>query len=119
MSDQHKQMWGGAKCHGGFGAGNTAFIAGTGHPRCATLTATAAGDYNLTLTEGIDETECEIHCQVRGALAGSDLHHFGVVHTSDTVKRIYVLAEAAVGGASTLVDRDFDVMIERIIPGVG
>lgn len=70
-----------------------------------------AGDISLTLLKGVDAAECVIVCNKRGAVAASQLCAFGVVHVSDTVKRITSLQEGAAGAVSALTDMDFDILI--------
>ena len=68
----------------------------------AAITRNGAGDYSLTLDQGIDSTQSSIHVTPRespGAIVTA-------VHTSDTSKQI-LLFDAA--GMAT--DIDFDVLV--------
>jgi hypothetical protein len=71
-----------------------------------------AGIVNLTLAGGgIDESEC-YHVITPAVLqAASSLQSFGLVHTSDTVKQVSSLQEAAAGAASVLTNVPFNLVL--------
>lgn len=83
-----------------------------------TITDHGTGDITLNLADGygIDESECYVAMNVVGAVAASQLTCFGIVHTSDTAKRITILREGAMGAVSALADVDFEITIFRKLP---
>lgn len=72
----------------------------------AVPTRNGDGDYSFTFpTEwAIDSAECDVHMQQQEAAAASGLTSYGFVHTSDVVKRLTILREAALGATSALTD---------------
>lgn len=76
------------------------------------IAAGGTGLVNLTLAGGgIDESEC-YHVITPAVLqAASSLQSFGLVHTSDTVKQVSSVQEAAVGGASVLANVPFNLVL--------
>lgn len=79
------------------------------------ITDTAAGNIQLLLQadKGIDAAECAVIITARATLAASGLTTYGCRHTSDVLKQITCLQEAAMGAASALTDVDFDITIYR------
>lgn len=87
------------------GAGGGAWVAGSTPRGFTSFVRNAAGDYSFTLDNGgCDSTQCVIIVTRIDAHAGSTNCSAGTVHTSDTVKQILFLREAALGGASVLSD---------------
>lgn len=78
-------------------AGGTA-IWGAG----AVPSKTGAGDFNLTLDQGCDSTQCSVHATARSATFAVAT----VVHTSDTVKQVLIW-----DAAGAALDADFDYEI--------
>lgn len=98
-----------------FTAGSPAFVANNG-AFSATITDTGTGNIGLNMADGyaIDSTQCAVVCTARATLAASGLVAFGVAHTSDVIKQVTILQEAAMGAASALADVNFDVAILRV-----
>ncbi len=96
-----------------FDGGGVPSIADQNGAFSSTVTDNGAGDITLTLADGfaIDASECTVAMNVVGAVAASQLTTFGIVHTSDTAKRITILREGAMGGASALTDVNFEITI--------
>ena len=86
--------------------GGTGALAGGGG---ATPARAGAGDYTVTLNEGVDETECLITLTCKTAAVT-----LTAGHTSDTIKTVAGL-DTATGLVAT--DGDFDIKIERILTG--
>ena len=61
--------------------------------RCAILTHSGVGLYEVTLDEPCDETECVVQVTPKGVVANTQCF---VTHVSDTVKRITTLAAGVV-----------------------
>jgi len=76
-------------------------------------TRNGAGDYSFTFPAeyAIDSTEFDWKAQQQEAAAASGLTSYGLAHTSDTVKRITILREAALGATSALTDITGPVVI--------
>lgn len=74
----------------------------------AASSRTGAGDYNLTLDQGCDASECTIQITPRGA--GTPVVA-EVVHTSDTVKQV-LLWDSATGAVAT--DHNFDYEVKKL-----
>lgn len=71
----------------------------------ATITRNGAGDYSLTLDQGLDSTQCSVHITPRqspGAIVAC-------VHTSDEIKQILLFDAAGMAA-----DIDFDVVVLAI-----
>jgi hypothetical protein len=86
----------------------------------AAITRNAAGDYSLTLEGGgCDAAECVIFVTANAPMAAQRLTSFGVVHVSDTVKRISTMQETGAGGgaASAAADVDFSVLVVKRTAG--
>ena len=81
----------------------------------ASVARSGAGDWNITLGTdfGVDDTEMVASVQALVNLAASGSICFGVTSTSDTVKRVTALKEAALGAASALTDVDDFVITFR------
>lgn len=80
----------------------------------AAIADTGTGDISVTMSQGVDATECAIVCTPRAAQAASGLTSIGVVHTSDTVKQFTIVQEGAAGAASARADVNFDFVIVSI-----
>jgi len=79
---------------------------------------TAAGDWAWTFGAdyAIDDTDMLSFVQARTAIAASGAVSVSVTSTSDTVKRMVIAQEAAMGAASTLVDTiDVDWLVLKRI----
>jgi len=78
----------------------------------------AAGTINLNLDPDylIDDLECVVKIQVRGAMVASALTAFGYTRPSDAQIQVTCAQEQPGGAASILADVDFDISLWRIVP---
>lgn len=72
-------------------------------------------DVQLQAGAGLNANNCVCIAHIRRAVVASRMQAIGILHTSDTLKNFTTLAEAAVGGASTLEDLDFDFAMFEIL----
>lgn len=93
-----------------FDGGGVPSIADQDGSFTSTITDHGAGDITINFQSdlGIDASECTVAFAVVGAVAASQLTTFGIVHTSDTAKRITILREGAMGAVSALTDVNFE-----------
>lgn len=85
----------------------------------ATFVRNAAGDYSLTLDGGgMDQGNGQIFITGAETEAATRATRFGLVHVSDTVKRVSTMQETGGGGggASAAADKDFWIAVVRRRP---
>lgn len=74
----------------------------------------AAGDYTLTLEQEIDALQSACLLSGRQAVAASGMITMGHARPADATVRTTCAQEAAMGGASTLVDLDYNICVIAI-----
>lgn len=83
---------------------------------CASITHNGAGDNSIVLVDELAGAECIAKVTTSRAVAASGNTAWGLVHVSNTEKRLTSAVEAAVGGASVLANTDGEIKFYRITP---